>query len=74
MLCGEFARKVTVEVKDQPNHASLSCYRWTCATCCIPSFVLYTKVDAQCDKLVMGVGRTQSTAFATVDVPWRNFS
>jgi len=42
MLCGEFARKVTVEVKDQPNHASLSCYRWTCATCCIPSFVLYT--------------------------------
>jgi len=36
--------------------------------------VLYTKVDAQCDKLATVVGRTKLTSPATVDVPWRNFS
>jgi len=41
---------------------------------CITSIVLYTKVDAQCDKLAMVVGRTKSTTLVTVDVPWQNFS
>jgi len=35
--------------------------------------VLYTKVDAQCDKLATVVGRTKLTTFATVDVPWQIF-
>jgi len=36
--------------------------------------VLYTTVDAQCDKLTTVVGRTELTTLATVDVPWRDFS
>jgi len=50
---------------------NLSCRRWTRATCCI---VLYTQVDAQCDKQVTVVSRTKFTTFVTVDVPWQNFS
>jgi len=34
---------------------------------------LYTKVDAQCDKMATVVGRTKLTTLATVDEPWRNF-
>jgi len=26
--------------------------RWICATCCVMTIVLYTKMDGQCDKLV----------------------
>ena len=33
----------------------------------------HTKVDAQCDKLAVVVGRTKLTALATVDVTWRIF-
>jgi len=36
--------------------------------------VLYTKVTAQCDKLVMVVGRPMLTVLAAVDVPWQNVS
>jgi len=36
--------------------------------------VLYTKVDAECDKLAIVVGGTMLTTRATVDVHWRNFS
>jgi len=38
--------------------------------------VLYTKVDALCDKLVTVIGhRTKLTMLlATVDTPWPNFS
>jgi len=35
--------------------------------------VLYTKVDAQCDKLTTIVGRTKLTTLAMVDVLRRNF-
>jgi len=38
--------------------------------CCVTAMVLYTKVDALCDKLLMVVGRTQSTTPVTVNVPW----
>jgi len=31
--------------------------------------MLYTKVDAQCDKLATVVGGTKLTAFATINVP-----
>jgi len=41
---------------------------------CVTPTVLYTKVDAQCDKLVSAVGRTELTTLATVDVLSRNFS
>jgi len=41
---------------------------------CITSSVLYTKVDARCDKLATVVGRTKLTTLAAVDVAWRNFS
>jgi len=36
--------------------------------------VLYTKLDAQRDKLATFVGRTKLTTLSTVDVPWRYFS
>jgi len=34
------------------NDTSLSCLRQTRAMRCVTPIVLYTKVDAQCDKLV----------------------
>jgi len=41
---------------------------------CVKRMVLYTKVDAQCDKLATFVGQIKLTTLATIDVPWRNFS
>ena len=35
---------------------------------------LYTKQDAQCEKLVMVTNRTKLTTVATADLPWQNFS
>jgi len=41
----------------------------------ITSFVLYTKVDAECDKLATVVGRTKlTTLLAAIDVPCRTLS
>jgi len=37
------------------------------------STVLYTMVDAQCDKLVTAVGQTKLTAISTVDALWQIF-
>jgi len=54
--------------------ASYSGRRRTRATLCDTLTVLYTKVDAQCDKLATVVDRTKLTTLATDDVPWRNFS
>ena len=42
--------------------------------CCVTSFMLYTKVAAQCDKLLMVVGRPMLTVLAVVDVPWQSVS
>ena len=39
-------------------------------TCCIMLTMLYTKVDAHCDKLAMVVGQTKLTTLATVNVQW----
>jgi len=36
--------------------------------------IVYTKLDAQCDKLATLVGRTKLTALTTVDAPRRNFT
>jgi len=54
-------------------YTSLSRRRRTRATRCVTTTVLYTTVDAQCDKLATVVGRTQLATPATVDVPRRNF-
>jgi len=43
-------------------------------TCYITPIMLHTKVDTQCDKLVMVVGRTKLTTLATVDMPRQNCS
>jgi len=40
----------------------------------IMAIMLYTKVDAQCDKLATAVGRTNLTTLATVNVSWQKFS
>jgi len=40
----------------------------------IMAIMLYTKVDAQCDKLATAVGRTNLTTLATVNVLWQKFS
>jgi len=34
--------------------------------------VLYTKVDARCDKLATAVSHTKLTTLATVGMPWAN--
>jgi len=47
---------------------NLSCYRQTRTTLYVTPIVLYTKVDAQCDKLATVVDRAKLTTFATVDV------
>jgi len=39
---------------------------------CVTSIMLYTKVNAQCDKLATVVGRTKLTT--VLDELWRNFS
>ena len=49
---------------------SVCCRRWTRAMHCITPIVLYTKVDAKCDKL-HGDSRRQTNA---VDGPLRNLS
>ena len=49
---------------------SLSCRRRTGAMRCVMRALLYTKVDAQCDKLATIVGRTKLTTLATINVPW----
>ena len=62
---------------DADDHVTrLSRRRQTRATrcVCVTPIVLYTTVDAQCDKLTTVVGRTELTTLATVDVPWRDFS
>jgi len=48
-----------------------SAYTWqvSTATRCATHVVLYTKLDAQCDKLATVVDRTKLTTRATVDVP-----
>jgi len=51
-------------VRDATN-TNISCHRGTRAT----PVALYTKVDAQCDKLATVVGRTKLTTLATVDGP-----
>jgi len=48
--------------------------RPTRATRCVTAIVLYTKMDAQCDKVATVVGRTKSTTVATAAVPLLNFS
>jgi len=53
-------------------HRAAIISRRTRATRCNTLRVLYTKVDALCDKLATVVGRTKLTTFATVDVTWRN--
>jgi len=40
----------------------ISCRRWTRATRSLARIVLYTQVDAQCDKLSKVVGRTSTVA------------
>jgi len=45
---------------------SLNCRRQNSLSRCTPS-VLYTEVDARCDKLATVVGRTELTTLATVD-------
>jgi len=41
---------------------SISCRRWTRATRCLMRMMLYTKVDAHCDKLALVVGQTSTDA------------
>lgn len=61
--------------RNQSQSTSLcSCRRWTRAICCVTPIVLYTNVDAECDKLATDDGRTALASFATVYVPCRNFS
>jgi len=53
--------------RNQSQSTSLcSCRRWTRATCCVTPIVLYTTVDAECDKLATDDGRTALASFATV--------
>ena len=51
------SRLLTVE-------SSISCRRWTRATRCLRPMrmMLYTKVDAHCDKLALVVGQTSTDA------------
>jgi len=43
------------------ENTSISCPRWTRVTGCLICIMLYTEVNAQCDKLVTVVGRTKLT-------------
>jgi len=47
------------------------CYRRPHAMRSVSPIAMYTKVDAQCDKLATVVGRLL-TAVTSVDVPWRD--
>ena len=49
---------------------SLSCCRQTSTTCSVTPIVLYTKVDAQCDKLVSGDESLSHWASTKVDKVW----
>jgi len=40
----------------------------------VQSIVLYTTMDAQCDKLETVISRTKLTTHAMVDIPWQNLS
>jgi len=68
MFVGSFGSQLSLP------HGPATERRWTHATRCVTSTVLYTTVDARCDELATVVGRTKLTTLATIDVPWRNFS
>jgi len=63
------ARALTVNTA-----TSITCCRSTRATSHVTPIVLYTKMDAPCNKLATVVGWNKVTALAMVDVPRRNFS
>jgi len=71
----KFSGKKSLPKKDAWNKpcsttTSRSWRRSTRATRCVTRIVLYTKVDAQCLKLMLIVAAAKLTTLLMIDVPW----